>query len=258
VPDQWEFYPSQVDGMSAFIYVNLSYRDRSPIIHAGYLAWLSIRLRLQREDGLSSQEEYETLCAIEDAFVDRLDDASVETHYVGRNTSQGCRDFYFYSENGLLVEQILGQAMVQFKDYEFDVGHREEPDWSTYCNFLLPSPRDMQLIQNQHVIQALEKSNDRLEVPRAVLHWAYFPDSSKRDIFVHKSKDNGFDLDHNIEPSADNKHWGAVLTRQHPVDYWSIADVTLTLYDLASEFGGVYDGWETPIIANSTDSNLPK
>ena len=244
--------------MSAFIYVNLSYRDRSPISHAGYLAWLSILFRLPREDGLSSQEEFETLCAIEDAFVDRLDDATVETHYVGRNTSQGCRDFYFYTDNGLVVEQILGQAMVQFGDYEFDVGHREEADWSTYCNFLLPSPRDNQLILNQHVIQVLEESNDRLEVSRAVFHWAYFPDSSNRDKFVEKCKDNGFDLDHNIEPNADNKKWGVSLIRQHTVDYWSIADVTLLLYDLASEFGGVYDGWETPIVVDSTNAELPK
>lgn len=249
MPDQWEFYPSQMNGMHASIYVNLSYRNLFPINKASDLAWLSIRFRVQREDGLSSQEEYETLCAIEDAFVDLLDETALEIHYVGRNTSQGCRDFYFYTDRGMLVEQILGQAMIRFPDYEIDVGHCEEPDWSTYRNLLLPTRRDMQLIQNQHVIKTLEESNDRLEVPRAVRHWAYFSDSTSRDRFVEKSAEAGFDPDHNIEPNADNNRWGAVLSRLHPVDYWSIADVTLKLYDLASEFGGVYDGWETSIIA---------
>ena len=252
--DQWEFYPSQVDGMSASIYVNLSYRDHSPLASASELAWLSIRFLQQREDGLSSQDEFETLCAIEDAIVGSLACASVEAYYVGRNTFKGGRDFFFYTNNGMQIEQLLSQAMVPFPDYEFEVGHRPEPDWSTYRAFLLPSPRDMQLIQNQRVISTLEESNDQLTTPRVVLHWAYFPDSLKRDRFAEKSLELGFNLDHRMEPNGNQQDWGIVLSRLQPVDYWSIADVSLTLFDLAEEFGGHYDGWETPVVAGSIES----
>jgi hypothetical protein len=248
--DQWEFYPSQVDGMSASIYVNLSYREFSRLAHANQLAWMSIRFLQQREDGLSHPEEFESLCAIEDACIDKLEEGGVEAHYVGRNTSQGGRDYFFYTSDGSQVEKLLCQAMVQFPDYEYEVGHRQETDWSTYQTFLLPSPRDMQLIQNEHVIRKLEESNDLLTTPRTVLHWIYFSDHLTRENFVEKSLAIGFTIDHRIEPNADNQEWGVVLARQHPVDYWSIADVTLTLFDLASEFGGVYDGWETPVVTS--------
>lgn len=62
-------------------------------------------------------------------------------------------------------------------------------------------------------------------------------------------------MDHKVEPSSESEQWGAVLTLQHPVDYWSIAEVSLALYDLAAEFGGVYDGWETPIISDSPETS---
>jgi hypothetical protein len=85
-----------------------------------------------------------------------------------------------------------------------------------------------------------------------VLHWIYFSDRLQREHFIEKSLAVGFIQDHRIEPNTDNHDWGVVLARQHPVDYWSIVDISLTLYDLASECGGVCDGWETLVVASPT------
>ncbi|ELP35333.1 DUF695 domain-containing protein [Rhodopirellula baltica] len=256
--EQWEFYPSRVDDQSASIYVNLSYRGGAPLVNAHDLAWLRVYFRHPRDDGLSSQEEFQTLCDIEDAIVDALANGNFIAHYVGRNTSGGCRDFYIYSDNGQTVSDVLSQAMVPFTDYQFDTDHRHEPDWSAYRDFLCPSPRDMQLIQNQHVIESLQESNDQLDILRNVSHWAYFTDASARKKFVSESHAIGFALHHEIDPDAKSNKWGAVVTREHAVDYSSLAEVTLALYDIATELGGDYDGWETPVISEANQALPPK
>ena len=246
--DHWEFYPSRVDDAAASIYVNLAFRDIAPIKDASDLAWLRVYFRHPRDDGLSSQEEFQPLCDIEDAVTQVLEECEVANFYVGRNTSGGCRDFYIYSGNGQTIENVLGRAMARFKDYEFETGHRSDPDWSAYLEFLCPSPRDMQLIKNQHVIETLHEHNDKLDVPREVAHWAYFLEETARNSFVTKSQSLGFRLQSEINPESSDDKWGAILIRNDPVDYWSIADATLALHDAATELGGSYDGWETPIV----------
>jgi hypothetical protein len=143
--------------------------------------------------------------------------------------------------------------MAQFNDYKFDVGRRHEPDWSAYCDFLFPSPRDMQMIKNQNVIEALEDANDQLRVSRTVLHWAYFSNLQTRDEFVARSSEHGFCLHDFIDPDAEDGKFGVVLSCNHAVDYRSINDATLTLYDITIELGGSYDGWESPLVSGSQD-----
>ena len=50
-------------------------------------------MRQPREDGLYGKEEYDRLIEIEDALTDALANADIKIAYVGRNTSNGCRDF---------------------------------------------------------------------------------------------------------------------------------------------------------------------
>ena len=255
--DQWEFYPTRVDDEAASIYVNLSYRDAAPIESASDLIWLRLYFLHPRDDGLSSQEEFQTLCEIEDAMERVLEDSGLSTYYVGRNTSGGSRDFYFYSGNGQETEETLKQAMVRFPDYEYETGHRTESDWSAYLEFLFPSPRDMQLIKNQHVITSLNEHDDQLDVPREVAHWAYFPEENARNTFVTRSQSLGFALRNSSSPESSDDPWGATVTRVDPVDYWSIADATLALHDLAIELGGEYDGWETPVVKDRNGFESP-
>jgi hypothetical protein len=49
----------------------------------------------------------------------------------------------------------------------------------------------------------------------------------------------------------DDTKWGVILLRNDAVTFWSIADATLILHDLAKEKGGEYDGWETPVVTSA-------
>ena len=122
-----------------------------PIADLDDMAWLRVYMRQPRKDGLSGKEEYGRLCEIEDALTPALANAEIKIAYVGRNTSNGCRDFYFYAANGTQAESCLSMVMVPFPEYEFEVGSRPDPEWRTYREFLYPSPRAYQTIMNSHV-----------------------------------------------------------------------------------------------------------
>ena len=126
----WDFYFCTVDHRPASIFLDLGIRDHVPIAEFEHIAWLQLFMKSPREDGLSSEEEFETLCKIEDALKDAFASSSERIMFVGRNTSDGTRDFYCYADNGTWAESILSSAMVPFASYEFDVGSRHDPHWS--------------------------------------------------------------------------------------------------------------------------------
>lgn len=211
-----------------------------------------VRLRLQmrspRADGLSSQEEYPRLCEIDDAITGSLEETPVRIVYVGRTTGGGTRDYYFYTVDATVTESLLCAILAPFSEYEFELAHQEDGQWDTYLELLYPTPRDYQLIKNQLVLEQLGAREDRHNVPRDVCHWAYFAGASDRDAFVAKAIAQGFRLIGNSEDLQAERPFGASVASVTTVDYYTINDVVLSLYDLCQACHGDYDGWETPIV----------
>ncbi|TDH97507.1 DUF695 domain-containing protein, partial [Acinetobacter baumannii] len=99
-----------------------------------------------REDGLSSNEEFDQLIEIEDQIT-----LSLATHpilYAGRLTHNHLRDFYFYCEDGLDVNHIIHQVMQSYPTYNYRFVQKSDSNWSTYFDYMYPSPEIMQIISN--------------------------------------------------------------------------------------------------------------
>ncbi len=246
--DSWDFYFCQVDDHPASIFVDLGIHDDVPVADLSDMAWLRLYMRRPREDGLYGKEEYDRLIEIEDALTGALPNAETEIAYVGRNTSNGCRDFYFYAANGTQAENCLSMAMVPFPEYEFDVGSRTDADWTIYREFLYPTPRAYQTILNHRVLTSLEKSGDHHDIEREVTHWIYFQSADDRDRYLNAAIQKGYKvvaLDEDAE--REERQFGLRVSRSHAVDFRTIDDAVLELFDLAGECGGDYDGWETSV-----------
>jgi len=108
--EEWEFYPLLVDDSPASIFFDLGIRSEAPLAGYSWLGYLRVRMRQPRPDGLSSSEEFDALAALEDDVCESVT-ASEVTIYVGRNTSDGNRDFYFYTRNKSFFEKTASAAM---------------------------------------------------------------------------------------------------------------------------------------------------
>jgi len=170
---------------------------------------------------------------------------------VGRITTAGRREFYFYGPQPDRFEQAVAGALKSFSHHEFETGTKEDPDWSQYLNVLYPSPEEHERIKNLHVIEALEKHGDSLKKARLVSHWAYFTSPQDRDRFIAKAVSAGFKFKVTDLSESDNsgaeQPYGVTLERVDRVDWDSINEATLELFRLAQEVNGDYDGWETSV-----------
>lgn len=241
----WDFYFLRVNDVLASIYVDLGIQANAPVAALPHLAYIRLHLNLPRDDGLSSQAEYKQLIAIEDALEAAL--CSSEVGYVGRCTSAGSRDFYFYISSPDSWSSHVDRAMSTFPAYQYQVITEPDAGWTTYTEFLFPGPRDRQRMENRHVCEALEKNGDKLVVAREIDHWSYFPSAEAAQAFIADVTTAGFQVRASrVLDEGANRHV-VCLWRSDVPSFDNIDSVTLPLFEAAERHGGDYDGWECPV-----------
>jgi|TARA_Y100000310_G_C20679507_1_gene815081 regulator of RNase E activity RraB len=245
--DNWDFYFCSIDEKLASVFLDLGIADSAPLKDYQDLAYVRVFMNQPREDGLSSNDETDSLNALEDQLENKLtaDDASV---YVGRSTSDGERDFFFYTSDVTSWSSEVAEAMGEFPAYRFEQGGRNDEDWSLFFDFLFPSEMNWQVIQNRRVCEDLENKGDSFNDQREIDHWAYFPDEVSLKEFETKVLDLGFKLCGYTGAEEDQREFGIHISKVDLPSYETIDDITLPLFDLAKELGGEYDGWTTTVV----------
>jgi regulator of RNase E activity RraB len=147
--------------------------------------------------------------------------------------------------------------MAGFPDYEFTCSLKEDPNWEGYFNSLFPEPVQLRSLQNRWVLHELSDHGDLLTVPRPVAHWIYFKTRHDRDAYWNKVNANGFELVamETIESEAEGDEYPYMLhiTRVDDVGFDCIDECVLPLWELAIEYNGNYDGWETALVVEDPD-----
>jgi len=244
--DNWDFYFCHVDERPASIFLDLGIADKAPIKSHPIMAYVRIFMPNPRSDGLSSDEDFEEIKEIEDLLSQELE--SNLCLYVGRNTSNGCRDFYFYLATSDTWVEDVARAMSNFPKHEFESGTRDDAEWNTYFGFLHPSEEDLERIQNRHTCEALERNGDCLTAERQIDHWVYFKSAGNRTAFIEKSASLGYAVAQTWNPGNDDHRFGVRLSSLGVPSFVDIDNLTLPLFRIARDFGGDYDGWETQVI----------
>lgn len=245
--EDWDFYFSNVDDIIGSFYVDLGLAKVAPLTDKPNLVWISVNMNNPREDGLSSNEEFDTLSAIEDRLQEFINSKHCSI-YAGRLTTDGRRDFYFYMGDTTLYDKTISESMVAFPNYTFDFGIKEDNHWEQYLNFMYPNPRQFQSIQNRRVVDNLEENGDLLIKERQVDHWIYFNTKEDRESFLSKIKDEGFKINNqDFDSESSDRLYSLHIARVDKVDIDSVNDYILNLWELAKGCNGDYDGWETSV-----------
>lgn len=249
--ERWDFYFCTVDDRPASIFVNLDLEREAPLPGLSYVASVRILMKNPRPDGLSSADEAAALKQIEDtlnAEVRRRDPAAV---FVGRNTSGGKRDLFFYVPAADWWVALISAAPSSVSGYKIEADVWEDRSWETYFDFLLPNDEQKQTIQNSDVCEQMEQRGDPLDQPREIDHWVYFPQSDQRAQFQLKVAEMAFQTRSVIDEPSRGAPYGLQIYRVDLPSYNAIDGVTLPLFRLARELGGEYDGWETAVLKRS-------
>ncbi len=240
--DDWDVYFTHVDGKPASMLLDLGIASEAPIPGLSVMCYVTLDFLDPDENGMSKRSEYDRLLTIEDALVPAV------THetciFVGRCTTGGQRDFFFYMDNAKGVEEKVEAIMGRFEEYAWDMGLVEEPGWDTYLDFLYPDEQGMDTIWNNRVRRQLAENGDDSAAPREIDHWLYFPSDHDRAAFKIEAEAEKFRVTF-LEPEED-KPFGALVQREDAPD--DIDDVTWPLRELAGAHGGIYDGWGCSVV----------
>lgn len=234
--NDWDFYALLVEDRPASIFVDLALAGHAPLASAATIASVSVAMRAPRADGLSSEDEFDDLVAVEQSLEANLTDGAI---YAGRCTTAGCRDFYFYVADIEAFTTSAASAMAGHPAYAYSTRHRPDPEWTVYREFLLPGPRDMQRIHNRRVVALLEEHGDRLTMPRWIDHRAYMPNDTSAEALQITLFEQGFSVEVYHRDAT-----GAVTVDFKRVDApEEIERVVMPVFDLVRSLGGDYDGW---------------
>lgn len=242
--EEWNFYMTNIEDKLASIYIDLELHKHIPLKEKSNLCWIAIKLNNPTENGLTTNEESKTLFEIEDKILEILNPKN--TIYGGRLTSDGFRDFYFYSKDINEFKNNAQKIADKYKDYEFIIDTKIDKNWSGYLD-IYPNEMDFQIISNREVVENLEKNGDHLAKPREVFHWIYFKKEVDRQKYVDLVKKNDFDVVNENYNKKEKLPFSVQIKRIDKVGYGDIDDYTLYLWKLAKENNGDYDGWETSV-----------
>lgn len=246
--DNWDFYFCQVDGELASIFVDLGLAHDAPISRLSHVGSVRIHMRNPRKDGLSSADEAADLKKLEQALESQVNSSAPAGVLVGRSTSGGNRDLFFYVPSAEAWGARVEAVMKRFPDYRVEADSWEDRAWEAYFGFLFPNEAQRQTIKNRKVCEQLESRGDSLDQPREIDHWIYFRGPIQREQFRVRSEEIGFRTRGITDAPSREAAYGIQVYRVDLPSYNAIDDVTFPLFRLAQEFGGEYDGWETVVL----------
>lgn len=242
--DEWHFFPCSMGDDQAFIFLNTGIADAIDSA-PGSLVTLRLAVKAPR-DGLPTSEEFEPVTNIED----RIEAFSRNNNdwYVGRVTVGGYRIFYVYTSRDEPTWMNFVEELGGATGYDIRSTYRDDPEHKGYRDDLYPTDDDWQVIKDLQVIENLESDGDDGSQSRKIDHWVYFDEETAAKEFVLWAENNRFTRDPEHSHETDDGRYCVRLFHHGTIRIGDISSHTIALSRKAAEYGGDYDGWETPIL----------
>ena len=139
---------------------------------------------------------------------------------------------------------ILEPARLKQQRAAEHVADLDIPD--TRVSKLTVEEREKRIALDKQVVEQLQKAGDKLEKPRNIDHWIYFPKDKTPDAFVVWAKKDGYAVEG--PTPTDKGELKVKLSHTGVPKLEEISKHTLKLKETAKEYGGDYDGWETVVV----------
>lgn len=94
------------------------------------------------------------------------------------------------------------------------------------------------------LIGQLKRFGSDLDTKHEITFWLYFPSEEGAQLAGQKAEKAGLSVD---ITSSENGRWLCLIACRHVPDETLIDGLMKFSMDLASEFGGQFDGWESPL-----------
>lgn len=247
--DEWAFYPCQMGEHTAWIFFDDGIRHDIDQDSRTNLLNVRAAFKSPQADGMYMKDEFAPLSALEHDLKEVVE--KHESFFVGRVTVDRHRHFYIYTNDSEQHWAPRIQALERRHDYRLSTAFESDSTHQGYWRDLAPTDDDRQVINDLKVLEQLREHNDDGSASRRVDHWVYFPTSVREEEFCAWLTEHGYE---NVkrDPTKDGQT-RVCFSHEGTLELTAITSHTIALRRKASELGGDYDGWETPVMANESE-----
>lgn len=245
MPGNFKFFPCQIEGDPAFVFVDVDAKDdiaKAP----GTLVRVRLMYQAPRANGLPTGAEFDAARAIEkslERFAQRARD-----RYVGRITRSGFREFHVYSRQSKAAWQKFLAGLTRRSGYQLRLKVTSDRRHRAYLRSLYPTPDAWQVISDIDVVTVLQREGDLEGVRRRIDHWSYFADARAAKRFAAWAVKNGFKHDLRLSGPGEDGETCVRLYHVGPTQQRDLSRHSIALNRHAAALGGRYDGWETKVV----------
>ncbi len=255
--ENWVCYETKVEENAAVVFADT---DAVEIAGTpGYQTMCMVTIQVQQPDeyGFAGTDETDFLQAVEEEL-GRFLSKKLGLRHIGSLIFAGMRRIFFYGDGAKRFEKYVKKIMRKHAPgYVFETGDYPDPEGGVFREMLCPNAGELQVMGNHSVIDQLKEHGDRIDVPRKIEHYAYFPDKASIEKFEGQldkevyTVDNISEVDESDEDGAHSEQsvqFGIDFSETLSLDDHRIHESTLMLRELCEEAGGEYDGWQTQIV----------
>ena len=245
----WDTYIARYeDGKPGSVALRMDLISSSPIPGLSSVLVTGLKYETSRADGFPESETFQVLYKVGDELLEIIK-KEFGGVLVGSFTYNKERLEYFYVKSTKGLEQRLEKYYREnYPNYKPYINVKEDQNWQYYREFLYPNEETLNYMGDQSVIRQLMQAGDDLTKERRVDHWLYFASERDLDDFVSTIKDKGFNIESKSINQETSLHHQLQIWRTDRVDIDTIYPITSELRKLASNYNGLYDGWETFIV----------
>lgn len=237
--ERWTLYQRDRDGqvgLNLCLHVEPNRRQRLP-----HLA--TIRIPFQpREDGLPAAGQMDHAQKIEDKLNSALEPLGAV--HVGHTVFGGSMVAAYYSPSALPSELTIKTGLLSKQTFE--VVSREDAAWTYYAQELEPTEIEKVIGEYNRLHATLRQHGDDHTKVRPVDFAAFFNIAEDRSRFLERVLADGFRMGSQGTWEPDGEFW-CEITFDTSIEPNRVAEIVLSLRQIAGECNGEFDGWACPV-----------
>jgi hypothetical protein len=245
--EQWDTYITKIDSKPASIMVDMGLAANAPDRRYPSLVITGPVAHKCSKRGFPAQEE---MNALEDILSSTGSFLSGRTAKVlaGTSTCDCKRVNYYYVKDTFGVRSAIARMYNRsYKDYDYVVKIKPDPEWQTYSKLLYPDSATVNWMENDKIITRMIEEGDSLKKPRTINFEFYFYSEADRKNFTDYEAGKGYSPGMMSQTRAKTAVYSLVLSKYGPVNMEDINATTTTLKVDAKKYRGSFAGWAAPL-----------
>ncbi len=242
--EHWDTYVAKFGGRPGSVLIDMGLMETAPDTRYPYLVITGPRAQKCDKNGIPDKEEINQLEEILGATSTFL--MGVTPHVLAGTFTYNCErlNYYYVKDTSAIRSAIRRLYNRTYKDYQFAINIKPDPEWKIYRTFLYPDDATLNWMDNEKIISGMAKNGDSLTKPREINFDLYFYSDSARSSFEEFAVTAGYKIKQRTTSNNKPVLYALVVTKTSAIKLEELNKMTAELKAEATKRHGYFSGWE--------------